>query len=71
MDTEEMRNAYERATMPDKQTMQDHIDDLIYERNQLLEAVRYWRNIAQVRHTIINNLMCTQTTNQSTEKKDA
>lgn len=34
MDIEETRNAYERATMPDKQTMQDHIDDLMIELKQ-------------------------------------
>lgn len=32
--------------MPDKQTMQDHIDDLMTERNQLLEQVRQWRDVA-------------------------
>lgn len=71
MDTEEMRNAYERATMPDKQTMQDHLEDLMIERSQLLESVHHWRSIAEARQTIIDNLICTLTTNQSPEKKDA
>ena len=40
MDIEETRNAYERATMPDKQTMQDHIEDLMIEQSALLKQIR-------------------------------
>jgi hypothetical protein len=45
MDIEETRNAYERATMPDKQTMQDHLEDLMIERTQLLQQIQQWRTI--------------------------
>lgn len=32
--------------MADEQTMKDHIEDLMIERNQLLQQVRTWQNIA-------------------------
>lgn len=41
MDIEETRNAYERATMPDKQTMQDHIDDLMMD-------IKLWRQQLEI-----------------------
>lgn len=40
MDIEETRNAYERAIMPDEQTMKDHIEDLMIEKEQLLKQIR-------------------------------
>lgn len=33
--------------MPDEQTMKDHIEDLMYERNDLLRQVSLWRKVAE------------------------
>lgn len=41
--------------MPDQPTMQDHIDDLMIERNQLLEQVRQWRDVATMFYTYHDN----------------